>query len=235
MKHITVKTKNVTKLHGILGELEDRNASIPGLALLTGKSGAGKTTAIASAIGIFGAVYVRAYAVTTYSSLLDSIVYELGLEAKTRNAVKVQAIIDSLRDTPKPLFVDEADYLARDGRMLEILRDIHDATKVPVVLIGMEGMERKILRYPQVSRRVSQKLEFRPCDLEDAELAARELCEVEVGADLVARMHKAAKGSIGHIVIALTKFEELARDSGLARICLEQWGDRPMFLGDRAE
>ena len=235
MKFKLVKTKNVQRLHSALEELKGRNCAMPGLGLLFGRTGAGKTTALFSAIGIFDALFVRADAVTSLSSLLDSICFELTIDSLRTNPQKLGAIREALRERPRPLFVDEADYLTKDGRMLEVLRDIHDTTGIPVILIGMEAVERKLTRHPQFARRISQRIEFNPCDLADTALVAKELCEVAVADDLLKKMHSRAKGSIGHIVVALSLFEEMARDNGWAGICAEQWGSRPMFLGDLTE
>jgi DNA transposition AAA+ family ATPase len=184
---------------------------------------------------MFDAVFVRASAVTNVSSLLDDICFEIGIESHHVNATKLRMITEALRNKPRPLFIDEADYCVQNGRMLEVLRDIHDTANVPVMLIGMEGIGHKLVRHPQFARRISQMLEFKPCDLADTVLTAKQLCEIELEAALVERMHQQTKGSIGHIVIALSQFEELARDNGWKRLTLAQWGDRPMFLGDKSD
>jgi len=185
MKFKLVRTKNVQQLHAALSELRTRNRAVPGLGLLFGRTGAGKTTALASAVGMFDAIFVRSSAVITMSSLLDLICFELSIEPPTIRARRYKAICESLTERPRPIFVDEADYLTRDGRMLEVLRDIHDAANVPVILIGMDSMEHKLAKHPQFARRISQRIEFRPCDMADTALVFKELCEVDVANDLL--------------------------------------------------
>ena len=46
--------------------------------------------------------------------------------------------INHLRLNPHIIVVDEIDYLVNSNRAIETLRDIHDMTSVPVVLIGMQ-------------------------------------------------------------------------------------------------
>lgn len=228
-----VQTKNVQRLHLALGKINGRRKTIPGLGLISGPTGAGKTTALVGAVVTYDAVFVRANAATNFSGLLDAICFELSIDSHIKNTAKVDAIMRSLRVKPRPIFIDEADYIVRDFRLLEILRDIHDATDVPVILIGMEGIESKIGKIPQVERRVSQHIIFKPCDLADTALVAKELCDAEIAPDLIAKIHAHTNGSIGHIVVALAHIEAFARDSGLKRIDAAQWGDRPMFLGDK--
>ena len=231
MKAVCVPLKNLLKLTSTIGRVMERSAVESAIILLTAHTGLGKSTSVARALPQFGATFYRANSATTYSSLLNALCFELGLEQRWRNSDKLNAITDFLKDSPRPIFIDEADNLARDGRMLEVLRDIHDIAGVPVLIVGMDGFERKLTRYPQFMRRISQRIEFRPCDLDDARKLAKELCEVSVADDLVSLMHKKAKGSVGLMVVALAHFERLAKGNQLKSINAAQWGDRPMFVG----
>lgn len=233
MRNKLVSNKNVIMLNGVMTELWERPTAVPGIAVVVGATGTGKTTALANAICSHNAIFVRADAVTTVASLLDSICFELGIDYRQRNADKLRAIRAALREAPRPIFVDEADYLTRDQRMLDTLRDIFDTTGVPVVLIGMEGITRRLKRYPQFERRISQCVEFRPCDMEDTALMIRDLCEVDVSRDLIERVFVQTKGSVGLIVVAIAHIEAFARGHRWAAITNIQWGDRPLFLGDR--
>ena len=78
MRDVIVNTKTILKAHGLCGELAGGAKFIPRIALFTGRTGTGKTTSIASAIGLYGATYVRAYAAMNLGSLLGRICFELG-------------------------------------------------------------------------------------------------------------------------------------------------------------
>lgn len=235
MKYQLVAVKNVVLLHTALDVLNGQSQEIPGLGLVHGRSGAGKTTALAAMVARTNAVYLRAHSAITLSSLLDTICFELGVEERGKNCEKFRLICETLQACPRPIFVDEGDYLLHDIRMLEILRDIHDTEHVPVLLVGMAGIERKLVHRPQFARRVTQHIEFRPCDLEDARKVADALCEVHIEEDLLQVMHKKTQGCIGHMVVALAQMEALAKGNRWESINARQWGDRTMFLGsDRA-
>ena len=236
MRYQLVPVKNVLLLHSALEALSQRSSGVPGLGLIHGRTGAGKTTALASMVARTSAVFVRAHSAITLSSLLDAICFELRVEGRVgRNNEKFRLICEALQNEPRPIFIDEGDYLLHDIRMLEILRDIHDTEQVPVLLVGMAGIERKLVHRPQFARRISQRIEFHPCDLEDARMVANTLCEVDVKEDLLVLMHKKAQGCIGHMVVALAQFEAMAKGNRWESMDAKRWGDRTMFLGsDRA-
>lgn len=245
MKPVVAPVKNVENLMVAYRSLADRDPSVPGMGLVFGFTGAGKTTAIAWLQGRASGIYVRAWAIWTPSAMLDAILGELKPKAKSlsraahlgdkplnRAVDKVRHIIEYLRDEEIPLFVDEADYLLTDIKMLEALRDIHDETQVPVILIGVAGLERKLVHRQQLSRRISQWVEFQPADPEDARVLADSTCEVKVADDLVEKVHQAAKGSMGLMTVALARIEAYAKAQGWPDIDGPHWGNRPMFLAN---
>ena len=233
MRNKVVEIKNVLLFNGALTEVKDGPEALPKIVMVSGEPGTGKTTTLQSSACDHNAVYVRMVAVVTIASLLESLCFELGVDGGRRNSERLKWIVDTLKHDPRPIFIDEADFLTRDSRMLETIRDIHDLAKVPVVLIGMDGMERKLAHHMQFSGRISQRVDFKRCDLEDAGLLTRELCEVEVAPDLVKRMHSKTRGSIRGIIVALAQFERFARGHRWKTLNAEQWGDRAMFSGDR--
>jgi len=234
MHYSFVATKNVLNLHAALRSLERRDfASMPALGLIHGRTGAGKTTALASVVTQYDAVFIRAFVAITLSSLLDNLCQALKVPpTRGRNADKFSAICEALvAGKPRPIFVDEADYLLHDQRMLECLRDIHDAAMVPVMLVGMDGFESRISNRPQFYRRVSQKVEFKPLDLEDTALVAASLCDITIAPDLLEQIHKETKGSIGLVVVALSKLEAFAKGNRIAVLDAVGWGRKGVLAG----
>jgi len=234
MRTAHVPLKNDFTLVGAVGALTGGGPG-PKIALVYGVPGLGKTDAAKAAALDCGAAFIRANGVMTLSSMLSAICHALGIEPKYRQAAKFNDICECLLAEPRPLFVDEADYLARDGRMLDVLRDIHDIAGIPVILVGMDQADRKLARNRQFASRVSQRIEFAPCDMADAAALAGGLCEVEVARDLLKALHKKSKGSARLIVVALAELERFAKGHGLKRITSKEWGGRPMFLGDKGE
>lgn len=232
MRNTLAITKNVAALQLAYEALASRDVGIPGMGLVHGYTGAGKTTAITWLLNKTRGVYARASATWTASAMLGRIMHELGAEPLARGgAAMVEHIVKALGAAQRPLFIDEADYLVRDLKMLETLRDIHDLSGQPVVLIGMEGIERRLVHRQQLARRISQWVEFAASDLDDARTIADTVCEVKIEQDLLEALHGDAKGSVGLMVVGLSRIEAMAKGNGWKTVDADRWGGRKLFLG----
>src|SRR4051812_45299093 len=136
MRSKIVPVSNISRLLEAANALLTRAYGMPGMGLIEGQTGYGKSTAVTWLAIRLNGVYVRALAATTPSSLLESICKELGIGKRATNIAAIEDIVQKLAETGRPLFIDEADYLADKRKLIETLRDIHDLATVPVVLIG---------------------------------------------------------------------------------------------------
>ena len=231
MKSVVALVKNIGRLSEASDALLTRAPGTPGIGLIFGKSGLGKTTATAWFVNQCNGVYVRALSTWTPGSMLQSILRELDVApTRLRAASMVTQIADILRVTGRPLFLDEFDYIVEDKKMTETLRDIHDISSVPIVLVGMDGVQQKVQLRDQFVNRIAQWVEFKPADLEDSQLLSESLCEVTIKADLLHKLFDASKGVIRLIVIGLDAIERRAKTLGVSEIGLEQWGKADFFL-----
>lgn len=235
MHNKIVPVGNVMRAMEACKALLARSAGMPGMGLCYGASGLGKTTAIAWLATRENGVYVRARATSTPTSLLDTIGRELNLALRQRVDLKVDAIVEKLAQTGRPLFIDEADYVVgRNGenRLANTVRDLHDLSTVPVILIGMASIDRNIALSPQLAGRMAQWVEFQKCSGADAQKLADELLDVKVGTDLVQALNERAGGSIRNVTVGLSKIEQFARKRGMPQIGLEDWPKgEAFFLG----
>lgn len=234
MRHKMVLVKNVTRLSTAGQSLIDRAQGMPGMGLLYGETGYGKTTATTWFVNQCRGVYVRALSMWSPAAMLQAILKELDVSPNGSScAGMVGQIVESLAISGRPLFLDEADYIVENKRMVETLRDLHDLASVPVILIGMAGIQRKIALRQQLSGRIAQWVEFKPCDFEDARRMARELADVEVADDLLEKMHRAAAGSVRLLVVGLSRIEADAKARGLDLIQASDWKrDNDFFFGE---
>ena len=236
MQNKIVPVGNVMRMAEACRALLARAAGMPGMGLCFGASGLGKTTAVAWLAVREHGVYVRARATSTPTSLLDQIGKELGLALKQRVDLKVDAIVEKLAQTGRPLFIDEADYVVgKDGenRLSNTVRDLHDLSTVPVILIGMGQIDRRINNSPQLAGRMAQVVEFQLCTPADARKLADELCEVQVADDLLHSITDRAGGSIRLVTVGLARVEQYAVKRGLKQIALADWPKgEAFFLGD---
>jgi len=232
MRAKILKVKNVAKM-SVAGEaLNQRAYGMPGMGLVYGPTGAGKTTAITWYINQCHGVYIRAWAVWSPSAMLEAICTELSLPKARSLSAMASNIVAKLEETGRPLFIDEADYVIEQKRLIETLRDLHDMSTVPVILIGMDGIHRKIQQRKQVSGRLAQWVHFEPCDMDDARKLADGLSEVIVADDLLDALHKKTHGLARNICVGLFQIEALGKKLGKDRMTLADWpAGAPFFVG----
>ena len=229
MKNKTVLTSNIRKFLLAMQALSERGVGGEGMGLLWGEPGEGKSTTIAYVVNSRGGVFLRARVTWTVTSMLQALMRELDLEPSHRRDPMIERAIEELMRHGRPIIVDEADYLFRQTDMLDALRDIYDSAGVPVVLVGMGDIARRIRtneRFSRFRRRITQWVEFAGLTMEDARRVADELCEVHVSDDLLARLHEETRGNIGRVVIGLERIERLGRSSRLDTVGLAEFGAR---------
>lgn len=231
MRSVIAPVKNIAAFEAAFEALCTRDPGVPGMGLVHGYTGSGKSTAVAWIVNRSKGVYARALGTWTPSSMLAKLMTELGAAPLQRSAQMVEFVSSQLRSEGRPLFIDEANYIATEAKMLDTLRDIHDISEQPVILVGHEGTERRIAHRAQLARRISQCVEFKPLDVDDTELLARTVCEVAVDADLLRELHEQARGSIGLMTMGLARVEALAKAQCWSEVTADDWRGRPFFLG----
>lgn len=229
MRHEMAMTMNVKRFLAAVRELQERPLGIEGMGLLWGLPGEGKSTTVAYAVNTLDGIFLRALRSWTPSSMLGALMVEIGLSPMRVKAPMVDAAVRYLMEHPRPLFIDEADYLFRTGDMMDTWRDIYDLTGSPVILIGMEEMARRIQTQGKFARRITQWIEFSGIDTADARTLADTVCEVAVADDLLAYVHSQARANIGRMVTALARIETFGRTNDLSRVTLQDWGRRALF------
>ncbi|EGU34784.1 AAA family ATPase, partial [Vibrio scophthalmi] len=166
----------------------------------------------------------RAKKLWTPLSMMQSICDELSID-RQRSAVACQdSIIEALALENRPLFIDEADYVVESASMVEAIRDIHDMSMVPVILIGMKNFAKKIKRFPQFDNRVMQWVEFAHCDMEDARKIVSAMSDkVEIADDLLEALVAESKGEVRRIVVGLYQIEIYAVNNDKKTLSLKEF------------
>lgn len=231
MRYATAITKNVQEYQLATMDLGTRSLGVEGMCLVHGRAGEGKTTATAFLVNQTNGVFVRAHATWTVTSMLAALLHEVGAPPMPRRQHMLDFLVQHLSETGRTLFIDEADYLCRHIDMLDTVRDIYDDTRVPVVLIGMEALPRKLATHARLRRRIMQEVVFNGLDLEDTDTVAQAVCEIDIAEDLLTHLHQEAKGNIGLVVNGLAAVERLANSNGQDGMTRAQWGERPFFFG----
>lgn len=212
---------NLRRLQHAAHSLLFRSPGTPGIGLVSGPVGFGKSTAAKSVCLVEDAVWLEAVPIWSPTWMLGDLAVELGAERAFGSRQNFQRVIAALKAAPRAVFIDEADRLTKRLELVEVLRTVHDQTSAPLILIGMHDFPRAVQRWPQLASRVAHWIEFQACDLRDVKLLAAELCEVEVADDLLRRLQEETQGSVRAVRIGLERLEQLARRRNKRRVALD--------------
>ena len=177
MKKVFVKTKNVKNFISLMEELKALPPNIPKIALVYGEYGLGKSETIKWWTFRNDCIYVRANQGMTTRWLLSEIADELNVESYWHIGETFNEIEKVLIRNHKTIIIDEIDYLI-DKHSIETLRDLHDRTGCPMVLVGMSNINIKLAKYPHLIDRVYKKYEFQKYTSDDIRLILEELTEI---------------------------------------------------------
>lgn len=220
--------KNVALFNGLVKRVVNRAPGLPGMACFYGRSGLGKTKSAIYGANTSRATYVEVGQYTTAKSLLRSILLELGV-ANPRGSVPEmveQAILRLSADPTRPLIVDEAHHIAAK-RFVDLLRELHDKSLAPVILIGEETLPASLEKFERVHNRMLEWLGADPCDLGDARILAQSYCPgLSIGDDLLKEICECVGGNTRRIVVNLARVMEEAKKAGRAAIGLADYDVR---------
>ena len=213
MKKNFIKTKNVKRFIALMDELQKLPPNIPKLALVFGDHGLGKSQTIQWWADKNDSVYVRATQGMTSRWLLSEIAEELGEDPYWHTQETFTLIENHLRLNPKTIIVDEIDYLI-EKHTVETLRDLHDKTGCPIVLVGMGNADKKLARYPHLCDRIYKSLKFEQFNEDDIREILSELTEITFTSD--ALLYLAARtNQFRQLVKLINKIEKLAQTNNI--------------------
>lgn len=211
-----VKTKNVKEFVGFMEELKSLPPNIPKIALVYGEYGLGKSETIKWWTFKNDCIYVRATKGMSVRWLLSEISEELGEEAYWHSQETFSMIENKLKQNPKTIIIDEVDYLINNN-VIEILRDLHDRTNCPLVLVGMANIDKKLSRYPHLKDRIYKAFKFKSYDSQDIKQIIFELSELPInsnGLEYLAIRHNQFR----QIVKLINKVEKLAKTNSIKEL-----------------
>ena len=221
MHKLFVKTRNVKNFVGLMNNLIDKSNDVPKMGLIYGDPGLGKTQTAVWWATNNDAVYVRAQNKMTCRWLLEKIVYELGESPSRKMADLIEQCITHLRLKPQVIIIDEVDYLINRHRIVETLRDLHDLTGVPIVLIGMQEAKTKLGKYRHLYDRISEIIEFKSFSKDDLDVIVEELSEIKI-TDEAKEIFFEKTNRFRQVIKGISLLENLAKTNGLNKIDVKQ-------------
>lgn len=218
--------KNVILLMQLHQRLKDRGPHLPGIGVMHGYSGYGKTYAAIYLANKTGAARVEIGDSWTKKTLLMAILKELG-DPRPKGTIPAlaEAAIEKLAmPGHPPLIIDEADKLVDKG-MIELVREIHESAQVPVILIGEEALPTKLERSERAHNRVLEWVAAQPCDLEDTRKLAHIFAPgLSLSPDMLDLIRVQSQGKARRIVTNLDRIKEWALEAGRSEISASVYG-----------
>lgn len=221
MHKLFVKTRNVKNFIGLMNNLIDKSNEVPKMGLVYGDPGLGKTQTAVWWTTRNDAVYVRAQNHMTSNGILEKVVEELGESPSKKTTELMKQCIAHLRLKPQVIVIDEVDYLINRMRIVETLRDLHDLTGTPVVLIGMQEAKTKLGKFRHLYDRISEVLEFKAFSKEDKEVIVEELSEIRI-TDEAKEIFFEKTNRFRQVIKGIAMLENLAKTNGLNKIDVKQ-------------
>ncbi len=224
--------RNVAALVALIKRVERRGFGLPGMAAFYGPPGFGKTYAACHAAAGMDAIHISVQKLWTKKTLLTSVLRELSIVPKANMADMMMQVNEGLAISGRTLIIDEADYAIARG-MIEIIRDFHDGSSMPVILIGMELLPQKLRKWDLVDGRMLAWVGAEPADLRDAQLLSEVYArDIQVDDALLERIVKVNKGNVRRISTDLAYVSEQSQLQGARRMTLDAWGDAPFLRGN---
>lgn len=217
MKKVFVKTNNVKRFITMMNNLQNRPEGVPAMGLVYGEPGLGKTQTINWWAFKNDAILVRCTQLMTAKWLLNEILDYMTEIKPYYTSDCFNAVVRNLILNPKVLIVDEIDYLTIDSNAIETLRDIHDKTNVPVILVGMTSANSRLKKFSHLYDRISEIVKFEKFSKADIKTIVSELSEIEV-TDCAIKYIYLNLNRFRQIVKTINKAEILAKANGLNSI-----------------
>ena len=220
MNKTFVKTQNVKNFIGLVENLINKPKNIPKMGLVYGEPGLGKSQTALWLACKYDGIYLRASNLMTGRWLLEEMVKELDEIPRFLTSGNFNIIVKKLKNNPQIIFIDEIDYLMNNYKTIETLRDIHDETNCPIILIGMGLAHRKLERYKHLYDRFSESLKFETFEVNDVGLIIEQLTKVIYTPEAIEHIHK-KNNRFRQIVQLIYHIETIAKDNNFTEITKE--------------
>lgn len=208
MKNVFVDTANVQAFVSTAHNLERRTAGVPGLALVHGSRGLGKTRTAIWHAAQNGAVYLRSKSVWSPSWMLEELAVELGVVPAKRKKELFTSVENTLKEHPRLVIIDEANVPST--ACLDCIRDLHDLTEAPMLLIGHEGIVDRLKRMGPFFDRFLYITEFKPLRVADLQRFAGACLDIPVDDEALEEVVRVTAGNFRKSVVLLTGMENRA-------------------------
>lgn len=219
---------NIGVMEQALQRLSARSISDPGMIVVSGPSGYGKSVAAAWAKARHRAYYLQLDDFVTKKSMLLAMCRALGLEANGQSprgttAELADLVGAQLNGSRRTLIIDEFDFAIERGLVMSVF-SIYEKSRASIILIGEEALPGKLKRWEKFDGRVLDTLYAEAVGLDDARTLARhKYPALGFADDLLAHLVEIAAGSVRRVNNNLGLIHNEALGLGWDRVDLATW------------
>jgi hypothetical protein len=239
MKHLPrvrdlAELENVQRMAEMVAELSFAPLGQERLGCFHGFSGWGKSSSVEICELAYHGVVVECTESMGRRGLMRRLCEPMGLPFRGTIDDLLITVGAALLESGRPVFFDDAQYLAANRQLIGIVRDLYKRAKqvVPFILVGEEGLPRLLSQVENVHNLVSVWTAAEQCSLDDAFLLADIYAKgVKVDTPLLEQIVIASNGTHRRVVNNIGKAASIARNRGLSTVSVTDWGDRSFFDG----
>lgn len=222
---------NVRLLSEAIEVAMERPAGLPGVVVMYGDSGLGKSAAAAYCAKLHRAYYVECRDSWTRKAFLLAVLHDMGIIPARTLSEMIDQIAEELTRSGRPLIVDDVQYLL-DKSVANVLTDIYNASQGVVILIGEERVPVSMAKLERLHNRVIRWVGAEKAILKDLEMiAAESYPDVIFDVELLEKIQDVTKGCLRRAAVNLYHAAAAAREAGQSTMGLAQWGSRQWFTG----
>lgn len=236
--HQVAQIHNLDIVRVAMEKLNGRQMGLPGFACLYGPAGYGKSTALTTVANESRAYLIQVRSAWSRKALLENIMIEMSLASRGGKAPgtipqMLDQVANQLAASGRPLIIDEFDHCCKADSMVELVRDIYEASQSTIIIAGEEMLPQKLKRWERFHSRVLGWIPAQPVSLADARALAPIYCNgVTVADDLLAHLVDISGGSVRRVCVNLANVAEEAAIEGWDSVTRSDWGSRPLYTGD---
>lgn len=212
--------RNVMLLNELIQAVNARDADLPGMACFYGPSGYGKSMAAVWNSNRFKGYWIEVKSTWSRKDMATKILKQMRIPPAATLGAMVEQIGEQLLKSGRPLLVDEADEVAKDG-MIKVIRDIYESSKATIILIGEEALPQKLRRWERIHNRMYDWVQAQPADLREVGILAGLKCpHLVLSGELQQLILERSHGRARRVVTNLAHVAEFALRSRKTEIGL---------------
>jgi DNA transposition AAA+ family ATPase len=229
----TAQIHNLELVRIAAERLASRNAALPGIAVLYGPAGYGKTTAALAVANENRSYFVQMRSAWGRKALLEKVLIEMAIKPLGTIPQMLDQVCAQLGSSGRMLILDEFDYCTKNDSMIELVRDIYEGSQATLLLLGEEQLPGKLKRWERFHSRVLSWIPAQPISVADAAQLAPIYCPgVAVASDMLQHLVDISGGSVRRVSVNLNGIADAAAVEGWAEVALADWGNRPLYTGE---